>query len=172
MATHCERAAGLRCAGIVLQSAWPHVLLVFNGSSAAHLAGAHRRPCLIAPWKIHAPPDGDHDGQVAIKYLFTLMARNPLSPHETRGASRGAHSQETRAGATGHVVAPELPWAWWRKLEPRGTCRLWSCHEPEGRSWGHGHVARGVSGALLSQEVKARATGHVNTHERPSHLSS
>jgi hypothetical protein len=77
VATHCERAAGLRCAGAVLQSACPHVLLAFNGPLAACLAGARHRPCVVAPWKIHARPDRDHDGQIAKGYLFTLMAHSP-----------------------------------------------------------------------------------------------
>jgi hypothetical protein len=84
-----------------------------------------------------ARPDGDHDGQIAKGYLFTLIARVPLSPptghvaagaqgthdgpgaapgpgggswsHEARGDSGGALRQETGAGATGHVTAPKLP---------------------------------------------------------------
>jgi hypothetical protein len=91
VANHCERVAGLRCAGPVLQPACVHVLLAFNGLPAARLVGAQRHPRHIVPWKIRAcPPDGDHDGRVAKGYLFTLIARDLLIP------------------PTGHVAAPEL----------------------------------------------------------------
>jgi hypothetical protein len=49
VATHCERAAGLRCVGAVLQSVWPHVLLAFNTPPAACFAGARRRSRHVAP---------------------------------------------------------------------------------------------------------------------------
>jgi hypothetical protein len=77
LATHYERATSLCCAGAALQSACPHVLLAFNRPPAPRLAGARRRPCLVAPWKILVCLDGDHEGRVARGYLFTLMARNP-----------------------------------------------------------------------------------------------
>jgi hypothetical protein len=70
------RAAGPRCAGAVLQSACPHVLLAFNAPPAACLAGAWRHPCHVAPWKIHTRLNGDHDGHIARRYLFTLMAQS------------------------------------------------------------------------------------------------
>jgi hypothetical protein len=77
VATHCERAAGLHCAGVVLQSAYPHILLVFNGSPAARLVDTWCRPCLLEPWKILVDLDGNHDGRVTRGYLFSLMAHRP-----------------------------------------------------------------------------------------------
>jgi hypothetical protein len=76
VATHCERVAGLHYTGAVLQFPYPHILLAFNVSPAARLAGAWRYPCHVAPWKIRVRLDGDHDVHVARGYLFILMAHN------------------------------------------------------------------------------------------------
>jgi hypothetical protein len=86
VANNCERAVAQSCNPACL-----HVLLVFNGSSTARLAGAQHRPYHVVLWKIRARPDGDHDGRIAKGYLFILIARGPLSL------------------LMGHVVAPELP---------------------------------------------------------------
>jgi hypothetical protein len=117
--TYCVWAASLCFAGVILQSACPHVLLVFNVSPAALLADAQCRPCHVALWKIRARPDGDHDGHVVRGYLFTLMAHSLLNPHGSHGGSGVALNRE-------------------RELEPWDTWRLWSCYEPGGGSWNHG----------------------------------
>jgi hypothetical protein len=77
VATYCEWVAGLCCAGVILQSACPHVLLAFNTPPAASLAGAHHRPCHVVPWKICTCPNEDHDCHIARGYFFTLMAHSP-----------------------------------------------------------------------------------------------
>jgi hypothetical protein len=75
--TYCVWATALRYANTVLKSVCPHVLLAFNAPSAARLAGAWRHLCHVAPWKINARPDGDHDGRIARGYLFVLVAHSP-----------------------------------------------------------------------------------------------
>jgi hypothetical protein len=42
--------------------------------------------------------------------------------HRARGGPGAALGLMAGAGATGHVAAPELPWAWWWELESRDTC--------------------------------------------------
>jgi hypothetical protein len=120
VATHCERAAGSRCSGAVLQFVWPHVLLAFNVSPAARIAGARRRPCHVTPLKIRVCPDHGifvyfNDPQPVEPPWDTWQLRScPESGGESW--SYGAHdgsgaalSQMTGARATGYVTAPKLP---------------------------------------------------------------
>jgi hypothetical protein len=65
----------------------------------------------------------------------------------------------------GHVATLELPRAKRRELEPRGTWQSRSCPGLCGGSWSHG--ACGGSGAALSPEVGARATGHMAAQGLP-----
>jgi hypothetical protein len=51
-------------------------------------------------------------------YLFTLIARRPLSLQGACGGPGAALSWAAGAGAVGHVAAPELPQAGQRVLEP------------------------------------------------------
>jgi hypothetical protein len=53
-------------------------------------------------------------------YLFTLVARRPLGLQGARGGPGAALGWAAGAGAVGHVVAPELPWAM------RFMFRLWT----------------------------------------------
>jgi hypothetical protein len=53
-------------------------------------------------------------------YLFTLIARRPLGLQGARSGPRAALGWAVGAGAAGHVVAPELPWA------TRLMLRLWT----------------------------------------------
>jgi hypothetical protein len=123
--THCERAVGLRCTVTVLQSPCPHVLLAFNASPAARLAGTRRRPCHVASWKIHACPN-ERSWWSCHQGIF-IYVNSPEPPWDTwrlqsyieprgrswshgiRGDSGATLIQEAEAGATGHMVAPELP---------------------------------------------------------------
>jgi hypothetical protein len=52
------------------------------------------------------------------EYLFTLIARRPLSLQGARGGPGAAPGWAVGAGAAGHVAAPELPRAGQRELEP------------------------------------------------------
>jgi hypothetical protein len=83
VANHCERTAGLRCAGPVLQ---PACRMPCRRAAPPLSRNALEDTCVRPP-----PLDRDHDDRVDKEYLFTLIARVPLSP------------------PTGHVVAPELP---------------------------------------------------------------
>jgi hypothetical protein len=59
-------------------------------------------------------------------YLITLITRRPLGLQGTRGDPEAAPGWAAGAEAVGHVVAPELPRAGQRELEPHGTWRPWS----------------------------------------------
>jgi hypothetical protein len=112
MANHCVRAAGLRCAGPVLQLAWPHVSLVaFNGLPAAHLAGARRRPCHVARSKIRmsAPMEIKMVGSAG-DICFYFNCSQPVEPTPgPRGSSRAALRREAEAIAQGTCGGPGAP---------------------------------------------------------------
>jgi hypothetical protein len=89
--SHCECAAGLRCAGPDLQPACPHVL------QTSFLSGSvleDTRACF----------NGDHDDRASRRYLFTLIARNPWGTWRSRSCpmpgdeSRG-HGTRDGSGA-------------------------------------------------------------------------
>jgi hypothetical protein len=75
-------------------------------------------------------------------YLFTLIARRPLSLQDTRGGPEADPGWAARAGATGHVAAPELP---------RASSGSWS------------RRTRGGPGAAPGWAAGAGAAGHVAT---------
>jgi hypothetical protein len=79
-------------------------------------------------------------------YLFTLIARRSLGLQGARGGPGAASGWAAGAGAAGHVVAPELPWAGQQELEPHDT-------------WG--------PRAAPSWAAGAGAAGHVAAPELP-----
>jgi hypothetical protein len=72
-------------------------------------AHAKREGESTPPARTSARPDGDHDGRAARRYLFTLIAYS--FRHGARGSPEAVLCLEMGAGATGHVVDPELPQA-------------------------------------------------------------
>jgi hypothetical protein len=86
-------------------------------------------------------------------YLFTLIARRPLGLQGPRGGSGAALGWAAGAGAIGHVVAPELPWARQRELEPQDTWRPRSCPRLGSGSWSR--RTRGGPEAALGYVVYA-----------------
>jgi hypothetical protein len=89
-------------------------------------------------------------------YLFTLIARRPLGLQGARGGPAAAPGWAAGAGAVGHVVAPELPRAGQRELEPHGTWRPRSC--PGLGSGSRSRRTRGGAEAHLSREARPGAT--------------
>jgi hypothetical protein len=90
-------------------------------------------------------------------YLFTLIARKPLGLQRTHGGPG--------AGATGHVVALELPQAGQWELEQQDTWRPRSCPGPGSGSWSH--RTRGNPRAAPGWAAGAEVAGHVVTPELP-----
>jgi hypothetical protein len=104
-------------------------------------------------------------------YLITLIARRPLGLQGTRGGPGAALGWTAGAEATGHVVAPELPWAGQRELEPQGTWRPRSCPGLEAGAGAAGHVAapelpRAGSGSW-SRRARGDAEAHLSREVRP-----
>jgi hypothetical protein len=94
-------------------------------------------------------------------YLFTLTARRPLGLQGARGGPGAALGWAMRAGAAGHVAAPELPRAGQRELEPQDTWRPRSCPRLGSGCWSH--RTRGGPGAALGYAVHAEV---MDTRER------
>jgi hypothetical protein len=109
VAIHCEWAAGLHYTVAVLQSPCSHVLLAFITLPAARLAGARRRPCRMALWKIRARPDGRSSWSCRQGIFVYFNSPQPVELHGIRDGSGATLSQEAGAGATGHMAAPVLP---------------------------------------------------------------
>jgi hypothetical protein len=63
------------------------------------------------------------------------------------------------AKAAGHVVAPELPWAGQRELEPQDTCQPRSCPGLGSGSWSR--RTHGGPGAAPGWAAGVGAAGHV-----------
>jgi hypothetical protein len=98
--THCERAAGLRCTVVILQSPCPHVLLAFNAPSAARLAGAQHRPCHVVPWKICARPDGKSWWSCRQWIFVYVKSPQPIEPPRDTWQLRSCI--EPRGGSWSH----------------------------------------------------------------------
>jgi hypothetical protein len=79
----------------------------------------------------------------------------------TRGGPGVAPGWAVGARAAGHVVAPELPRAGQRELEPQDTWRPRSC--PGLGSWSWSRRTRGGTGATLGYAVLAEV---MDTRER------
>jgi hypothetical protein len=79
---------------------------------------------------MHAP-DGDHDGRVTMRYLFTLTAHSPqLPPTGHMAALELSCAKKRELEPRGHVAALKLSCARRRELGPRGTWRSRSCRGP------------------------------------------
>jgi hypothetical protein len=91
--------------------------------------------------------------------------RRPLGLQGARGGPGAALGWAAGAGATGHVAAPELPWAGQRELEPQDTWRPQSCPGLGSGSWSR--RTRGSTRATLGWAAGAEATGHVVAPELP-----
>jgi hypothetical protein len=83
----------------------------------------------------------------------------------THGSLGAAPVWAAGAGAAWHVVAPELPRAGQRELEPQGTWRPRSCPGLDSGSWGC--RTHGDPRAALGWAAGARAAGHVAAPELP-----
>jgi hypothetical protein len=94
-------------------------------------------------------------------YLFTLITHRPLDLQGTHGGPEAAPGWAAGAGAAGHVVAPELPRAGQRELEPQDTWQPRSCLGLGSGSWSH--RAHGGPGAAPGCVVHAEV---VDTRER------
>jgi hypothetical protein len=94
-------------------------------------------------------------------YLFTLIARRPLELQGTRGGPGAAPGWAAGAGVAGHAVAPELPRAGQRELEPQDTWRPRSCTGLGSGSWSR--RTRGGPGAAPGCVVHAKV---VDTRKR------
>jgi hypothetical protein len=115
----------------------PHVLLAFNVPPTARLAGAWCQLVVMRLRRYAHSLKGDHDGYargISVYFNSTYTVgpsrgtwRSQSCPalgswsRGTRGGPGAAPGWATGARAVGHVVAPELPRAGQRELEPRDT---------------------------------------------------
>jgi hypothetical protein len=79
----------------------------------------------------------------------------------TCGDSGAALSQEVGAGATEHVVAPELPRVGTRELWPRDTWPHLSYPEPGLGSWRHGRCGNTQAASVGWHNPILSTRGHM-----------